>query len=333
MKALVTGANGFLGSKIVELLLDQDAEVRALIHRSSDNLPETGVELISGDVRDYESIREASREVDVVFHTAAIAGIWGEWKNYHAINTVGTRNVVEACQANHVPKLVYTSSPSVVFHGDHQIDANEDCPYPTRWLAHYPRSKALAEQHVMEANDNSRLLTCSLRPHLIWGPGDQHLIPRLLARAKAGQLRRVGDGANMVDNIYVDNAAWAHLDACEAMEPGAPVCGKTYFISQDDPVNCWQWINEILSLAGIAPIRKSIPYYWAYRIGWMLETYHETFGIEREPRMTRFLAAQLAKSHCYDIGRAKRDFGYRVRVSTDEGMRRLGEVLDLAESD
>ncbi len=327
MKALVTGANGFLGSNIVKQLLEAGHSVRALAHRKTDAISGFDVELHQADVRDLESVEQACRDIDVVFHTAAIAGIWGDWKEFHGINTVGTRNVVDACESRGVGKLVYTSSPSVVFNGDHQININEDVPYPTRWLAHYPHSKALAEKHVLESNDNSKLLTCALRPHLIWGPGDRHLIPRLLTRARTKQLRKVGDGGNIVDNIYIDNAASAHLQAAEALEPGSAVCGKAYFISQDDPVNCWDWINEILSLAGISPVRRSISYYWAYRIGWMLETYHDTFNIKREPRMTRFLASQLAKSHCYDISRAKADFGYEIKVSIDEGMRRLEEEM------
>jgi nucleoside-diphosphate-sugar epimerase len=131
----------------------------------------------------------------------------------------------------------------------------------------------------------------------------------------------------MVDHTYVENAAWAHLLAAERLETGSKVCGSAYFVSQDDPVNCWQWINEILSLAGIASIRRSISYPAARRLGWLLETYHEMFSLEREPSMTRFLAAQLAKSHYFDISRAKHDLGYQVRVSTSEGMERLAKSI------
>lgn len=329
MKALVTGANGFLGSHITKFLLEQGDSVRALVHNNTDAIPNDSVEILRGDVRDFDSVTNAARDVDVVYHTAAIAGIWGPWKEYHSINTVGTRNVVDACQTNRVPKLVYTSSPSVVFNGSHQINVNEDAVYPSKWLANYPRSKAMAEQCVLDANDGKNLMTCALRPHLIWGPGDKHLIPRLLSRARVKQLRRVGEGTNLIDNIYIDNAATAHLQAAEEMKPGSPVCGKAYFISQDEPVNCWNWINEILSLAGISPVRRSISFNWAYKLGWALETYHDVFNKEHEPRMTRFLACQLAKSHCYDISRAREDFGYEVRISSDEGMRRLGETLSI----
>jgi len=170
-------------------------------------------------------------------------------------------------------------------------------------------------------------MTCSLRPHLIWGPRDQHLIPRLLDRARSGKLRRVGDGTNLVDMVYVENAAAAHLQAADALRKGSPVCGSAYFISQGEPVNCWDWINEIVGLAGIESIRKSISLSAAWRIGALMEFVYGLLRIESEPRMTRFLAAQLATSHYFDISRASKDFGYEPLISTAQGMRRLAASL------
>jgi nucleoside-diphosphate-sugar epimerase len=181
----------------------------------------------------------------------------------------------------------------------------------------------MAERMVLEASGRDGLLTCALRPHLIWGPRDQHLIPRLLDRARQGKLRRVGDGKNLVDMIYVENAAEAHLQAADALQGGSPVAGRAYFLSQGEPVNCWRWINEILALAGLPPITKSISYPAAYAVGTVLEGAYKLLGRTDEPRMTRFLAAQLATSHWFDISRARSDFGYSPRVSTDEGMQRL----------
>ena len=131
----------------------------------------------------------------------------------------------------------------------------------------------------------------------------------------------------MVDTIYVENAAEAHIAAAEAMDEGAAVCGKAYFISQGDPVNCWGWINEILELAGLSRVRSSISFRAAYRLGHTLEVFHETFNLKSEPRMTRFLAAQLAKNHYFDISRARRDFGFAPRVSNKIGMQRLQESI------
>ena len=329
MKALVTGANGFLGMHLVRQLLEQGYEVTAMTRRRNEELTSLDVQTTFGDVRDYDSVLAACTGQDVAFHTAAVSGIWGPWKRYYTTNTVGTRNVVNACLESKVRKLIYTSSPSVTFNGDHQINVDESAPYPKRWLCHYPHSKALAEQYVLKSNDERELLTCALRPHLIWGPGDKHLIPRLIDRAKKKQLRRVGDGANLIDTIYVENAAEAHIKAAHALTQGAPLCGKAYFISQDDPVNCWEWINEILQIAGLPRVRQSISFHWAYRLGYMLETFHEMTNKDSEPRMTRFLAAQLAKHHYFDVSRAQRDFGFSPRISNSAGMLRLQKSLSV----
>ena len=186
---------------------------------------------------------------------------------------------------------------------------------------------------MLAANNGEDLLTCALRPHLIWGPRDQHLIPRLLDRARQGKLRIVGDGKNLVDMIYVENAALAHLQAADALRPGSPVCGRAYFLSQGEPVNCWEWINQILALAKLPPVTKRISYRVAYAAGAVLETAYWLLRRTDEPRMTRFLAAQLATSHWFDISRAKEDFGYKPRVSTAEGMQPAGSVAQRWEPD
>jgi nucleoside-diphosphate-sugar epimerase len=204
---------------------------------------------------------------------------------------------------------------------------DESTPYATRWLCHYPHTKALAEQEVLSANARDGLLTCALRPHLIWGPRDEHLIPRLIARAKAGRLRRVGDGRNLIDMVYVENAALAHLQAADALTAGSPVAGRAYFISQGEPVNCWAWIDEVLQVAGLPPVRKSISAKAAWRVGAVLEGIYRTLRLRSEPPMTRFLAAQLSTSHYFDISRARRDFGYEPQITTAEGMCRLGQAL------
>lgn len=327
MFALVTGAGGFLGQYIAEQLLARGDRVRSFSRGTYPALDELGIETVKGDLRNREAVVRACKGIDVAFHTAGVAGIWGSWDYFHGINTIGTENIVAGCLQHGVERLVYTSSPSVTFDGSDQIDIDESAPYPQQWLCHYPHSKALAERHVLAANSEDGLLTCSLRPHLIWGPRDQHLIPRLLDRARSGKLRRVGDGTNLVDMVYVENAATAHLQAADALRRGSPVCGQAYFISQGEPVNCWDWINEIVALAGIEPIRKSISMRAAWRIGAAMEAAYGLLRIKSEPRMTRFLAAQLATSHYFDITRAREDFSYAPAISTTEGMRRLAESL------
>ncbi|HEX7376357.1 MAG TPA: NAD-dependent epimerase/dehydratase family protein [Pirellulales bacterium] len=323
MNALVTGANGFLGQYIVEQLLARGDRVRAYCRRPSASLDALGAQTVLGDVRDRAATVAACENVDTVFHVAASAGIWGPWQLYYETNTLGTRHVIEGCLRHQVARLVYTSSPSVTFDGHEQCGIDETAPYPRRWLCHYPHSKALAEQEVLAANARQGLLTCALRPHLIWGPRDQHLVPRIVRRARQGRLMRVGNGENLIDMVYVENAAWAHLLAAEKLVHGSPVAGSAYFISQGEPVNCWQWIDELLALAGAAPVRRAISTNTAYSIGAVLEAAHRLRRAHGEPLMTRFLALQLGKSHYFNIDRARRDFGYQPRISTAEGMRRL----------
>jgi nucleoside-diphosphate-sugar epimerase len=332
MKALVTGGGGFLGRYIVEQLVARGDEVTSYSRGDYPELQALGVKLIRGYVDDAKTMTAACAGMDCVFHVAAVAGIGGPWSKFYEANVVGTQNVIDACRAQGVPRLVYTSSPSVTFAGHDQCGINETEALPDlTWLAenncHYSRSKALAEAAVLTANSEA-LATCGLRPHLIWGPRDQHLIPRLIARARSGRLRRVGDGTNKVDIIYVANAASAHLQAADALaDPNSPVRGKAYYLSQGAPVNCWQWIDQVLALTGRPPVTKSISFKMAHRIGRVCEAVYALLRTTREAPMSRFLAWQLASSHWFDISAARRDFGYEPRISTTEGMRRLGEWL------
>jgi len=327
VNVLVTGAGGFLGLYIVERLVARGDRVRAFCRNSRAELDALGVETVRGDLRDREAIVAACRGVDTVFHVGGAVGMVGPWRHYYETNTLGTHHLVDGCWAHGVGRLVFTSSPSVTFDGTDQEGVDESVPYARRFLAHYPRSKALAERHVLEANGTGGLLTCALRPHLIWGVRDPHLIPSLLSHARSGRLRRVGCGTNRIDTVYVENAADAHLQAADALEPGSPVAGKAYFLSQGEPVNCWDWINQILAQADLPPIRKSLSLPAAWGLGAVYECLYACLRLRGDPPMTRFLAAQLSTSHYFDISRARRDFEYRPAVSTEEGMRLLAEEL------
>lgn len=336
MKVLVTGGQGFLGRYIVEQLAASGRPVRALVRRSAPELTALGVEAVSGDLTDAEAVSAAADGCDVVYHAGAIAGIGGSWETYEAVNVRGTEHVLAACVKHGVRKLVYTSSPSVTFGGEDQCNVDETAPYPKTWLAWYPKSKAIAEAAVLAADGREtpqgRLRTCALRPHLIWGPRDGHLIPRLLERARKGRLRQVGTGKNRVDMVYVENAASAHLLAEQRLEEGSPLCGQAVFITQQAPVECWTWINEILGLAGLPPVRKRISTRAAYAVGAVLEGVYKLCGWREEPPMTRFLALQLGTHHYFDPRRARDWLGYEPRVSTEEGMKRLAAWLHQAKA-
>ena len=326
MKALVTGGGGFLGFAIVSRLVGQGTTVCSFSRRRHDELDALGVEQRLGDLGDGAAVSAAVAGCDVVFHVAAKPGIWGPYEEYHRTNFIGTQNVIAACREQSVPRLVYTSSPSVVFDGNDMEGVDESVPYPRRFAAHYPRTKAAAEQLVRAANDE-RLATVSLRPHLIWGRGDNHLLPRLIARAQAGQLRRIGHMRKLVDTIYVDNAAEAHLLAAEKLKPRSAVAGKIYFISQGEPVDIWEMINRLLEAAGAPTVQHTIPRGVALALAWGFENVHNLLHRPGEPRLTRFVVKELTTSHWFDISAARRDLGYRPTVSTPEGLRRLGDYF------
>jgi nucleoside-diphosphate-sugar epimerase len=329
-RVLVTGGGGFLGKAIVKRLVARKDSVTSFSRGFYPQLEHLGVSQIQGDLKDPEAVDAACRDRQIVFHVAAKAGIWGPEAAYVDANVTGTRNVVEACLRHQVDRLVYTSSPSVVFDGHDMQGVDASVPYANHFPAAYPRTKAVAEQLVRDAAGRG-LSSIVLRPHLIWGPGDNHLVPRILAKARG--LVQVGDGCNLVDTIYIDNAADAHLAAADALARRPELSGRVYFISQGQPMPLWEMVNAILAAGGKPPVRRRMSLSTARRIGAVLEFLYRLFNISSEPPMTRFMAEELATSHWFDIRAARKDLGYSPGVSTEEGLRRLASWLADSENE
>lgn len=325
-RVLVTGGGGFVGSNIVRQLVEKGVECIVLGRSSYPDLEAMGVTCFKGDIADSRFVEKSCKGVDALFHVAALAGIWGRWEDYYNVNVLGTENVITACRKNGIPNLVYTSTPSVVFTGEDIVGGDERLPYAEKFLCNYARSKVMAEKMVLAENSET-LRTCAIRPHLVWGPGDPHLIPRLLERGRSRQLKKVGKCRNVVDISYVENVAAAHLLAAENLETTGSAAGQAYFISQGEPVNLWDWIDDLFRRMEVPAIRSRMSFPLAYTVGALLEGLHHFFAPGKEPRMTRFLAEQLARSHSFSISKAQKELGYRVDVSTEEGMTRLCEDL------
>lgn len=324
MKALVTGGGGFLGGAIVRQLVERGDEVISYSRGRYLHLAELGVRHIQGDLASREGLCRAMEGCDTVFHTGAKAGAWGRYADYYRANVVGTENVLKACVKTGIGRLVYTSSPSVVFAGGGMEGVDESVPYAESFKDPYPRTKAIAEKMVMDINDD-RLATVSLRPHLIWGPGDNHIVPRLVSKARAGRLMIVGTGRNRIDTVYIDNAAQAHLKAADRLFPGSRLAGRAYFISNGDPRPIKEIINRIMEAYGLPPVRRHIPAGIAYAGGWLFEMLYHLFRLKGEPLVTRFLAEEFSTPHWFNISAARHDFEYVPGISFDEGMRLLGE--------
>jgi nucleoside-diphosphate-sugar epimerase len=329
LKLLVTGGGGFLGQALCRGLLERGHEVASFSRSRHAALDALGVRQLQGDLADRDAVLAAFAEgFDAVLHNAAKAGAWGSYESYFSANVAGTRNVIAACRAHGIGKLVHTSTPSVTHRATHPVEGGtaDEVPYGEGVKAHYAATKIIAEREVLAAND-ATLATVALRPRLIWGPGDTQILPKLVERAHSGRLRLVGSGDNLVDTTYIDNAAQAHFDALEHLHPGAACAGRAYFISNGEPWPLREVLNGLLRAADAPEVRKTLPFGVAYAVGAVCEALWTALPLQGDPPMTRFLAEQLGTAHWYSMVPAARDFGYAPKVTMAEGLERLRASL------
>lgn len=307
-----------MGTEICKQLLEAGHEPVSVSRSRYPHLEELGVESYQADLSQDENL--SLEGFEAIVHCAAKAGVWGPYEEYYQANFKATQNMLMHAQTFGIKYFVYTSSPSVVFGKEDIENGDESLPYPKKFYTSYAKTKAMAEKEVLESNTEG-LKTCSIRPHLIWGEGDPHLIPRLIEKARAGKLKIVGNKENLVDVIHVKNAARAHVLALEAMVSGDGASGKSFFVGQEDPVNLWDFINRILFEAGLEGVEDQVSFGFAYSGGFALEKLYALFGIRSpEPPMTRFVALQLAKHHYFSHQLAKDVLGYKPVISTEEGL-------------
>jgi nucleoside-diphosphate-sugar epimerase len=323
MKILITGAGGFLGFEIAKLLIAEGHVVFNFSRNHHSKLDYLSIKTIPGDLRIKSDVEKALQGIDVVFHVAALAGVWGKKDDFFSINFEGTKNLVDACKKLNIRKLIYTSTPSVVFGNKDLEGVDESTSFPDKYLTHYAHSKSLAEKYVLD-NTNQAFQACALRPHLIWGPGDPHIIPRLIEKAKKNRLKIVGDGNNLVDVIHVKNAAHAHLLAFRKLELDSSISGKAFFIGQERPVSLWTFINQILVQKNLRPVTTKISFKFAYFLGCFFEVLFTILKIyKKDPPMTRFVSMQLAHSHYFSQEKARLDLGYYPILSVEAGLKTL----------
>ena len=324
MKILVTGGGGFLGRGLCYALKERGDQVVSFQRNHSPVLQQWGIEQICGDLSDREAVMTATQGIEMVIHTAAKAGGWGNYRAYYQANVVGTEHILDACRHHHITRLLYTSTPSVVHQARVPIAGQtaEDVPYATQFLAHYPATKALAEQRVLSAN-SATLATVALRPRLIWGPGDPHLLPRLVDRATKGRLRLIGDGSNHVDTTFITNAVHAHMAAAHFLQIGATCAGRAYFISNNEPMAMVDFLNKVLAALGAPTLTKTLSRQMGYRLGALCEWIWTTLRLATEPPLTRFIAEQMSTTHWYSMEPARRDFGYKPITTIEQGLAQL----------
>jgi nucleoside-diphosphate-sugar epimerase len=321
LKILVTGGGGFLGSSICRQLDALGHSVIAFQRSDANHLQGSRLATVRGDVCDLSGLCSASSGCDAIVHTAGKAGVWGDAAEYQRINVDGTANVIEACRRNGIPYLVHTSSPSIVHAGGDVEGADESLPIAAHFTAAYPASKARAERLVVAANTET-LRTTALRPHLIWGPGDPHILPRLAARVRGGSLALPGPD-KPVDTIFVENAALAHVQALQELAGAARCAGKPYFVTNNEPLPQGEIIRRLLEAIGIQVRIRSVPVGLAMAAGAICEFAWRGLRLKSEPPVTRFSVEQLSTAHWFDTRAAERDFGYRPTITIDEGLQRL----------
>ncbi len=326
MKALVTGAGGFLGGAIARALRDRGDDVRGFSRGEHSRLAAHGIEQHQGNVVDREAVTAAASGVDIVFHVAAKVGAGGRTADYHATNVTGTANVVAACRECGVPALVFTSTPSVVSGVGDLEGVDESVGYATHHEADYGRTKAEAERLVLSST-SEEFNAVALRPPLLWGPGDTSLLPRVIERGRNGALRRIKGPPTLADITDIDDAVQAHLCAADRLLAGGEaahrISGRPYFVSSGEPVEIWDFLNGLLEAAGVSPVTKSVSPRTALMAAWVLEKIHALSGAKGDPRMSRWMVRQLTTARWFDISAARRDLGYDPKVSLQDGMRRL----------
>ena len=256
-----------MGRDLVRALLERGDEV-AVLDRGGDP-GARGVDVIHGDIRDPGVVRDACRGRDVVFHVASLVHTkHNQVETVRAVNVDGTRHVIDACRSEGIPRLVYVSSASVVYEGEDIEYGDERLPYARTLQAPYAQAKAEAERAVLEADDPAGLRTCAIRPHVVFGPGDNRFLPAILDRVDAGQLRfTIGRGEpRLSDFTYVANLSDALLRADEALEGDAPAGGQAYFITNGEPMPFWDFVGAIAEARGRPRPRYVIPFAVAYAV-------------------------------------------------------------------
>jgi len=300
---LVSGVTGFLGKALSEKLISLGANVIGVSRRTTD-LQVIHIQKCLTDITPEDLNKN---DISGVFHVASKVGMWGNWSDFYNTNVLGTKHLLSLAKILNIPNFVYTSSPSVIAQGIDLCGVDESIPYPREFLSPYPKSKSMAEREVLRAS-NGKFKTLSLRPHLIFGPGDTNLLPTIEKKLRAGSLKKIGTGKNLVDFTYIDDCVSAHLCGMLALDSNPRASGRAYFISQGDPVPLWDFINRFAELKNLPQINNSIGFKKAYFIGFVLEKL--SFITKKEPRINRFLVEEMATHHFFNISAAKRELKF-----------------------
>ena len=329
-KSVVTGGCGFIGRLLVDALVARGDDVTVVDF--AEKPPRPDVRFLRVDLRDADTTGAFCARQDVVFHNASIVHTRQSRKeDVWAVNFGGTKNVLAGCQKHGVARLVYVSSASAVYEGRDIENGDESLPYSRISQAPYADSKIAAEKEILGANGKEGVLTCAIRPHVVFGPGDERFLPAILARAQSGRLKyAVGLGRKLSDFTYASNLVDALLLADEKLVPGSPVAASAYFITNGEPMGFWEFVERVLARLHLPPIRGRVPYPIAYAVAAAYEAADTLRGgtLNSENGLSRFAIRYMCTHHYFSIDRARRDLGYAPAVSIADGIERTARHLE-----
>ena len=320
MKALITGATGFLGGALTRRLHSMGWDVTALGRnpKKLNQLEDEGIHALLIELKDKKALADVCKDQEIVFHCAALPSPWGNFETFYQANVIGTRNVIRGCEEHHVKRLVYVSTPSLYFDYNSRTDVKETDPLPEP-VSNYSATKILAEQELDEAFARG-LATIAIRPRALFGPGDTVIFPRLIPHLQSGRLPILGDGENIVDLTYIENVVDALLLCAESP---ANTLGKKYNISNGEPVKIWKLVERICDELNLPHPTRKISYKTANAAATVLEALYTIIPTHPEPPLTRVSVSMMANSTTLDISAAKNELGYQPKVSLDEGVERF----------
>lgn len=321
-KVLVTGGCGFIGRNLVNGFADAGHEVTVLDFGGQPFRDD--VRFVNLNICDRKGVIELCAGMDSIVHNASIVHTKHNQEDIvWDVNYGGTLNIIEACKEHKIPRLVYISSASAVYEGNDIENGDETLPYSTISQAPYADSKIQAEKEVLAFSGSTVTQCCALRPHVVFGAGDNRLLPAILQKAHEGKLKRaIGNRDKLSDFTYVSNFVDAVVIAEEKLVKGSPVCGQAYFITNGEPMAFFDFIEKVLVQLGYPPITGKVPYWLAYSVATVLETIDTLRGgtLNAEGGLSRFSVRYMVTHHYYSIEKAKRDLGWAPKVSLAEGI-------------
>jgi nucleoside-diphosphate-sugar epimerase len=323
MRCLVSGGSGFLGSHLVEALVRRGDRVRVLVRRTSktEHLEKLGVELSTGDLSEIHSLRNATQDIDKVFHCAALAADWGRWQDFEMTNVAGTRNLLRAALDRGVDKFIHISTTDVYGYPNSPVD--ETASFRFRGWP-YGDTKIKAEQAVWEYHQGHGLPISIIRPINIYGPRSETFVLEIAQLLKKGSMVHIGKGLKSAGLVYVSNVVDVILLAADKDIS----IGQAYHASDGSNVTWPQYVNLLADIIGAPHPRISIPYRPAYFIGWLMEKIYGVLGTKSRPLLTRMAVELVGTDQGFSIEKAQKDLDYAPSVDFDDGMRRVANWLD-----